>query len=334
MKKSPTSKAVIGTLAVVVIAGAGFLAFGKGSNTGIGASVYNIGTITPQQVCITSGPRRSSPFITVTSPNGGQSYTAGQSIPVTWTSCNVPSTAQLYIPMVSSSTVTSQFTPASVTTPYVYSANTGTATLTLPPSSSFHPGGYLPGNYYKIEVEYPTSTGPVTGISSNYFTIGNPGITISPNGTPTAMVTGPGGGQLHSVINFNIPFSVTALGQAAYIPNSTQMTDPGGVSAGHYIQYSIDDGNQHNLLSSTGASGTISYSGSSANTPDANGNYRIPAGQTDSFVLNVSYRVPATDHYRASLVNVNWNTNDSASAYTPYFIANASSYQTPYVVGQ
>lgn len=47
----------------------------------------------------------STPSITVTSPNGGEVYTTGQQINVTWNSCNIPATDDVTIEMVPANTI-------------------------------------------------------------------------------------------------------------------------------------------------------------------------------------------------------------------------------------
>lgn len=109
----------------------------------------------------------TAPYITVVSPNGGQTFSAGQTIPVAWTSCNVPSSQRIAIGMNMnlpvSTTVTSQMTNA-VTT------NTGSYNYTLPASSLFYSGGLRSGNYYQIAVYAP---GGIQDLSDAPVTINN-----------------------------------------------------------------------------------------------------------------------------------------------------------------
>jgi hypothetical protein len=69
---------------------------------------------------------------------------------------------------------------------------------------------------------------------------------------------------------------------------------------------------------------------------DANGNYKIPAGQTFPFIAYIRFS-PAngsSGSYRAQLVNVNYNTTDSGSIYSTYTDGlNSGKFSTPYVTG-
>ncbi len=428
MKKSITSKLIFGIIALVVIIGAGILVFGKHSNANLGASVYGIpaGTITPRTICIRSGQFMSPPSVTVTSPNGGEVYAAGQQITVTWTSCNLPSTTTIALNTLTNQVSNAGFGMSNAGT-YIF-PNTGTATVNLPVPTSIP--GWQNGNHFKIRVlatlnpansnsvlltddsdntftinpAQLTLTSPNSGtfyqgqainitwnggtsslpihldlansaqqtvasivgsapygngsyswiipstvapgtyrifIEENQaanswdwqyggtFTIVNNGIVVAPNGTPTATAVALGGGQQHQVVTFSIPFSVTAPAQTAYIPYRAAYSTV--VTATNAVEYAIDSGGA-NLV---GGTGNLQYTGSGVYVPDANGNYMIPVGQTKNFVLTVTYQPSVVGPYRASLINVNWNANDSATAYNTYTAGlSTNQYRTPYIVAQ
>ncbi len=346
MKKSITSKLIFGIIALVVIVGAGFLIFGKHSNANLGASVYgitkptpassalpvvNVGTSpTPRQICIRSGRFMSAPSITVTSPNGGEVYQPGQQITITWTSCNLPSNVQIGGGLIWPTGFSSNPSPSA----FINYTNTGSLTYTLPGTSSFNsPNTFQYGNFYKISLgatDAITHSVIATDNSNNFFSIIQTPLSISSNGTPTAVVAAAGGTSTHSVVTFTIPFTVTANSNLpVYIPSNAG--ESATATALHAIEYAVDNSGTFTL----NGTGTIAYTGNGALTPDTNGNYVIPAGQTKTFNLVATYQPSVAGSYRASLVNVNWNTNDSASVYNTYTLGlSASAYKTPYVVAQ
>ncbi len=116
-------------------------------------------------VCGCSG---TTPTITVTSPNGGQIYQAGQQITVTWTSCNLPSTDTMKV-------LVGYFGPGSLNPTTAQAAfittNTGSATFALPLIPNTYASSLQPGNYYKIVVNDTNTMPTVSDWSDNLFTI-------------------------------------------------------------------------------------------------------------------------------------------------------------------
>lgn len=108
-----------------------------------------------------------TPTITVTSPNGRETYNAGDAVLVTWTSCGITSdnvTIGLTFP---SAWISDGTGIAAISAP-----NTGSYTMTLPPPSQFSAsGGFLqPGAYYGITI----SADSASDSSDAVFTINNP----------------------------------------------------------------------------------------------------------------------------------------------------------------
>lgn len=115
----------------------------------------------------------STPYIKVTSPNGGEMYHAGQTINITWKSCNLPSTDLVNINLIRPSNVHVVTTPdASNQFPI---AN-GSAQITVT-ATGVYPATVQYGNVYKIllNVIKPSSndTGKLDAQdwSDNSFTI-------------------------------------------------------------------------------------------------------------------------------------------------------------------
>jgi hypothetical protein len=306
------------------------------------ASLYTIPNIPvnprPMQVCITSGSRRTAPWIKITSPNGGESYQPGQQVAVTWTTCNIPTNGVGSI-NISLTNYQNNWNDSLATN----LSNTGSTTVTLPSSST---QGFVPGSEYKITVGLVPGYSEVnvnSSSSNNYFAIGSNGILVSSNGAPTAVVNSPTGSNNNQSIDFQVPFSVTAIGQTAYVhvhdslstgPTiSSQMSTPN-------MQYAIENG--ESFVSSLGASSMIAST--SPLQADANGNYEIAAGTTQNFVLTVTYAPSAAGQYRAMLTDVPWSsvdattfTGNQATGFAHYpssFLDSNTGFQTPSVDAQ
>ncbi len=176
--------------------------------------------------------------------------------------------------------------------------------------------------------------GSTTG-SKNYFYVN--GINVAANGSTTNSYSAAGGSQTHGIFTMTIPFSVTSYGTTSYIPSATALVSAGTVNNptatnAQTIQYAVDNGS---ALQSSGASATITYTGSDSLVPDTNGNYQIPVGQTKTFNLVVTYTPSAAGSYRAQLVNVNNGTTSATSGYTAYTAGlNTNQFRTSYVAGQ
>jgi hypothetical protein len=202
----------------------------------------------------------SKPSITVLSPNGGETFTAGQQVKVTWKSCNVPN----YIGVVLNVATVSnwhQGNPVVLATggydgPTV---NDGIETFTIPLSVS--------SGQYKIWVrhEYDDSTGNAYEDSSdNYFTINSaksplsttlPKYIYSQEGWPPVIK--------HSSATYSCITGITN-------PDINEETEEKSINGRKYCIKS----------SSEGAAGTF-YVSYTYTTPSSNGN----GTETTSFVL-------------------------------------------------
>jgi len=117
----------------------------------------------PVSTCLTNSPAS----IHVTSPNGGETWTRGQQTTVTWTSCNIPASAQLQIDLSESVSSGAHTTSA----PIIQSTpNDGSETFTVSPTMWDYFVGPV-GYPFKI---YITGSVPPTGpidYSDNSFSI-------------------------------------------------------------------------------------------------------------------------------------------------------------------
>ncbi len=137
----------------------------------LGVPIVNAAAITPvtgtaSRVCLPT----TAPFITVISPNGGEIFTAGQQITVTWTSCNIPANSPIRIDL----TEYSSAEPENFSLSLTQTANDGTEAVTLPTSSSWSQMFF--GNKFKISVwqtNYSGLTAPID-FSDKLFTINAP----------------------------------------------------------------------------------------------------------------------------------------------------------------
>jgi hypothetical protein len=124
----------------------------------------------------------TTPSITVVSPNGGQTYTAGQQITVSWTSCNIPAGDLVNINLMRLDPSSSNYTQHVVTTPdasNTFPVSNGSAPITIS-ATGVWPTTVQYGNVYKIllDVLAPSSGGTgdtgsliIQGWSANSFTI-------------------------------------------------------------------------------------------------------------------------------------------------------------------
>jgi len=111
----------------------------------------------------------SAPSVIVVSPNGGESYTAGQQATVQWTSCNYSSQYNVGIGFYSTNTGDIG-KPISV-------PNTGSATVTIPSASTTGTGTLTSGKYYMVYIDMNGNIN-AGDFSDNAFTI-NSTVSIS-----------------------------------------------------------------------------------------------------------------------------------------------------------
>ncbi|MES2225029.1 MAG: hypothetical protein V4478_03520 [Patescibacteria group bacterium] len=148
----------------------------------------------------------------------------------------------------------------------------------------------------------------------------------------------PAGLEKHGLHTMSIPFSISAQGKDYYIPSIVKVLSDGtGIWAADFaesaIQCSIDDGKS--LQKETIVSAVVVYSGSGTLTVTPNGNYKIPKGNVYAFKVVVQFRPIAQGSYRASIVNINLNNDDSGSRYFPTNRVHlGNKFITDYVSGQ
>ena len=117
-----------------------------------------------------------APWIKVLSPNGGEIFTAGQQTTIKWTSCNIPTTAQVGLvfdyanPNVLSS---QQYSFSFLLPPNYTTVNDGSEVVTIPVSGYFSNLGQVQYHgLYKARIIYIQPSGSViSATSDNSFTI-------------------------------------------------------------------------------------------------------------------------------------------------------------------
>jgi hypothetical protein len=158
-------------------------------------------------------------------------------------------------------------------------------------------------------------------------------MTIS-GGTGAGLVYQPDHAYPNGMLDMTVKFIATAYNGTRYVPARLQVIG-GTISTpqktpGPFIQVAID--NSISLITTNVVTAsTYCQDGDNEITPDANGNYEIPAGSSYSIYARVAFVPPAAGSYRLSLVNVNSNTDDSGTVYSMYTVGlNTGEYSTQY----
>lgn len=137
----------------------------------------------------------TTPSITVLSPNGGETYTFGQEVRVTWTSANYPTSSPIYV-LIAYSDPTIGF-GGTFTEVLAATTNTGNKVVTLPTNRD--PFG--PGTHYKIILSNVPISPQATLIDSSdsLFTIQAPTVNTSctANASPSVTILSPNQGEVY-----------------------------------------------------------------------------------------------------------------------------------------
>lgn len=132
-----------------------------------------------------------APWIKVISPNGGETFTAGQQITITWQSCYSPSNSVLI-------GLSSSFN-SSVNSKIITTNNDGQETIILPLSGGTGNQPLASGNYYKIGISLGGNPN-LSDYSDNFFTI-NDSINLTsrcnPSAQPWVQILAPNGGETY-----------------------------------------------------------------------------------------------------------------------------------------
>ena len=301
----------------------------------------------------------SRKHIRITSPNGGEVYSAGQLVSVTWNSCGY-SGSTIMIDLYSS--LLNQSSELTIT------ANDGQETVYIPTVLGQGMPPITPGNYYKIGVA-PGGNPSLRDYSDNFFTINTgpflPGCASSAgysavngypcntagsvdyaclNGLNYSSTTGITCNPTQNISLYTNPVSATTTSTA----NSGSLNDIGFFTIKYnltawngdiYIPKTISTGGMSNIYSvdMNGApeSGGLfaAMTCNTCTTTPAN-RYLINDGQTAEIEMTItvdnSNTVNGAGNYRAALTLIRWTTDDVSPFGAVYIPANPSSYITPY----
>lgn len=204
------------------------------------------------------------PHIQVLSPNGGETYTAGQQVTVKWRSCNF-GTSNVYVQIIG-------WNPDWFSAEgYPNRANTGSAVITIPNSvvvngqSQIPLGGYnVPeGKKFSVEVgkQYAVSGPSIMDRSDSLFTINAVPVTnvCPPGTTPSITILSPNGGEV-----FTAGQQVTVKWKSCNVPTTAQV----GVSLSYSGPWTVGYGVAGLGTTNTG-SVIYTLPGSSAFVPGA-----------------------------------------------------------------
>lgn len=291
-------KYILGIIVIAIVIIGGYFIF-KGKTVAGGASLHNIPNISltcRPTIGANGQPVAPAPSLTVVSPNGGETFTAGQQITVKWTSCNY--TAPVAIDLVYYPTGSTNYTYAQNISGSGVTANDGSELVTLPTAQLLLANNEQLGGFYKILINNGGSpqTATVKDASDNLFTISNNGIDVtlvSTNFTSTSLSSNNTG-------VFTIAFKVNAGTSPVYIASSianTVIYNLGGIAT-------IPAGASQSLVNIT--------------DPVTNnaGLYQVNPGSPEIFKLMVTATIPNTGPagvYRLALDGIKWGLSATST---------------------
>ena len=298
---------MVGWLALVVIVIVG-IAVWKTGVSNQGASAFGIPLPPPHTAC-TIINNHPVPSITVTSPNGGEVYLAGQSGTVQWTDCNIPNNTAVMVSLIYSPTgavINSAFATGL--------AQNGSVNVTWPNGL---PSGMVFGGNFAVKLTAIINSQTVVDSSDNPFDIENPGIvlvnpSIVPAGRPTSAQAG----------YFTFSFSVSAPSQTAYVSKKQPIgTNVGQVGLAN-AQVEVENSAGQVVSSSDGffLLGSVSYQGAADGN---NHNAKITASPITGTV-GIWYHPISPGFYRAHLVDVPYSMIDVSAASSDTFTGDAN----------
>lgn len=232
------------------------------------------------------------PSVTVVSPNGGEFFKPGSTLPIQWSTCNIAPSASMAVDLVSKNTAGTTITFPLLTA----TANDGSESVTLPTTATWAPMLY--GNNFKIVVRQRVFLG-----AQAYQDDSNQTFTIAPlavdvvMGTPSYNRTTNTSGQVTSV-TYGIPLKVSPLGQTVYLKQLTQLAN--SVSGSSSFAFVFQNSSAP-LVSDVTSSAV--YTLSSSDAPEMAQGFRLNDGTTNHFTLTVTLLSPnvANSSYRVAL---------------------------------
>jgi len=243
---SKFKKFLLPSLLVVIVIIGGLLIWKTKAASNQQAALFK--TTTLQTACkINIGPNGlplpGVPSIKVISPNGGETFTAGQQITVMWSTCNIPANASMQI-------LLEEMNPNGTGQGYGLVANgtlnDGSQNLNLFSAVQWNQvsgGAQMQfGKKYRIKIMLTNNSG-VVDVSDNLFTI-NSKLVCKPTDPATIRVDSPNGGEV-----FTAGQQITVRWSSCNVPASSQVIVLLESSTG-VIPYLTNDPNIPSILSS------------------------------------------------------------------------------------
>jgi peptidoglycan hydrolase-like protein with peptidoglycan-binding domain len=152
-------------------------------------------------------------------------------------------------------------------------------------------------------------------------TLTTTGVTVA-KGNMTAQTTA-GLAGAGDVTQYALPFTVTAGDDDLYIDRSTQRTlSPSAAGGG--IAWATTTSSTAGV---TGAAAT-SFSAADTNNGDTATSFKVPAGTTRTFTLNVSLTATGSGFTGVMLTGINYGTVSNTDTSTQYYTANLDTFKT------
>lgn len=235
------------------------------------------------------------PSVTVVSPNGGEFFKPGSTLPIQWSSCNIAPSASMAVDLVSKNTAGTTITFPLLTA----TANDGSQSVTLPTTTTWAPMIY--GNNFKVVVRQRVFLGATAyqDQSDQSFTIAPAGVSVV-MGTPSYNRTTNTSGQVTSV-TYNMPLSVTAMGTTLYLGQTAVLAEAAGTSQSFALVFQNSTAPSLSDLMSSGSVALASSDATIENTA-----FRLDEGATKHFNAVVTLLSPTVQNsnYRVALKKV------------------------------
>jgi peptidoglycan hydrolase-like protein with peptidoglycan-binding domain len=153
------------------------------------------------------------------------------------------------------------------------------------------------------------------------ITLSTTGISVARNSATTQTTTGLAGAG--DTTQYSISFSVTAGDEDIFIDRSIQSTTTPTIAGGG-VAWATTTSSTSGVTNQ----GVASFSASDTNTSDTTTSFRIPAGTTRTFTLNVSLTATGSGFTGVMLTGINYDTDTNTNDSTLYYTANLDTFKT------
>lgn len=242
-----------------------------------------------------------TPWVQVISPNGNETYTAGQQITVKWKDCNINSDTpvQINLARIVNNSQTEGYTllpQNSIPESLWVTTNDGQEIVSLPPTGQQEPIPLVGGSNFKVSVSVWGSSPAVQDYSDNFFTINasesgcdasNPQLTVLSDSTTPASQTVSTGQNYIDVLHFKVRNNSNCdISLTGFNPSIGNTPPPGSNNQSPYWFHIMDTATYFDEAGAIIGAGSDTYNLSNA--------YVLPAGDTDRFSvkINLSSLIP------------------------------------------